>query len=109
MGDFVDRYVSPTGLVTDIGFEDGKMLVRYQQDATPAHELNQQMRNSDEFTKTGIKQDFWKVGHLSEVDCLRMMTEHGFDPYKAKAAEILAFLRRNKDKWGHVLTTRGQF
>jgi hypothetical protein len=87
----------------------GKMLVRYQQDATAAHELNQDMRNSDEFTKVGIKKDLWKVGHLSEVDCLKMMTEDGFDPYRAKASEIIAFLRKHKDKWGHVLTTRGRF
>lgn len=105
----IDREISPTGLVTDIGFEDGKMHIRYSAQTGYAHELNREMRDSDEFTKTGIKKDLWKVGHLSEVDCMRMITEHGFDPYKAKASEILAFLRRNKDKWQHVLTTRGRF
>jgi hypothetical protein len=105
----VDREISPTGLVTDIGFEEGKMHVRYSQAAGAAHELNRQMRESDDFTKTGIKKDLWKVGHLSEVDCMRMITEHGFDPYVRSATEIVAFLRKNKDKWGHVLTTRGQF
>lgn len=105
----VEREISPTGLITDIGFEDGKMQVRYTQDATPLHEMNQALRGSDAFTREGIKKNMWKVGSLSEVDCMRMITEHGFDPYKAKAEEIFAFLRRNKDKWGHVLTTRGRF
>lgn len=106
---FVDRDISPTGLVTDIGFEDGKMLVRYSQRTQEAHELAQAMRNSDEFTKIGIKKDLWKVVSLTEADCLRMMTEDGVDPYKVTARELRDHLMRHRDKWGHVFTTRGNF
>ena len=104
-----DRDISPTGLVTDIGFEDGKMKVRYMQRTQEAHELNKAMRESDEFTKTGIKKDLWKVVSLTEADCLRMMVEDGIDPYKVTARELRNHLMRHRDKWGHVFTTRGNF
>ena len=105
----MERTISPTGLVTDIGVEDGKLHVRYSQNQDPLHELLQTQRNDDQLTRDGIKGGLWKVGTLSEVDCMRLITEDGIDPYTAPAAEIFAHLRRNRDKWGHVLATRGRF
>jgi hypothetical protein len=105
----VDRQISPTGLITDIGFEDGKMHVHYSQNQNPLHELNQLQRNDDQMTRDGIKNDLWKVGSLSEVDCMRLITEDGIDPYTANTKDLFKHLRRHKDKWGHVFTTRGRF
>ena len=105
----VDRQISPTGLITDIGFEDGKMHVRYTQNQNALHEQNMHQRNDDQMTREGIKKDLWKVGSLSEVDCMRLITEDGIDPYKASAKELLQHLKRNKDKWFHVFTTKGRF
>lgn len=105
---FVDREVSPTGLVTDIGFEDGKMLIRYQQRTQEAHDLNQLMRNDAGMSKEGIRKGFQRAASLTEVDCLRMLTEDGFDAYRASARELRAFLVRHRDKWGHVFTTAGR-
>ena len=104
-----DRQISPTGLITDIGFEDGKMKVRYTQNQDALHEQNMAQRNDDQFTRDGIKKDMWKVGSLSEVDCMRLITEDGFDPYTRSSKELFAHLRKNKDKWAHVFTTRGRF
>lgn len=109
MSIIVDRQISPTGLITDIGFEDGKMHVRYTQNQDPLHELNQLQRNDDQMTRDGIKNDLWKVGSLSEVDCMRLITEDGIDPYTMPTAALFAHLRKHKDKWGHVFTTRGRF
>ncbi len=105
----VDReFDSLTGLVTDIGFEEGKMHVRYSQDADPLHEQNMKLRQSDEFTKVGIKKDLVKVASLSATDCMKLLLE-GIDPYTAEPREILNHLNRNRDRWGHLFTTRGNF
>lgn len=105
---FIDREVSPTGLVTDIGFEDGKMMIRYMQRTQEAHELNQLMRNDAEMSKEGIRKGFWKVCHITEADCMKMLVEDGFDAYKASAKELRAHLSRHRDKYGHLFTTAGR-
>ena len=103
------KEISPTGLVTSFTAEDGKLLVKYDQYTAPAHELNLQMRNSDEFSKAGIKADLWKVAHLTEADCLKMMVEDGINPYTAHPKELRKHIARNKEKWGHLYTTNGKF
>lgn len=103
------EYDPLTGLLTETGFEDGKMKIRYTQNTEAAHERAKNLRNSDEFTKAGIKANLWNVVHLTEADCLKMMVEDGVDPYKVSAKELRQHLARNRDKWGHVFTTRGQF
>lgn len=106
----VDREIDPlTGLVTDIGFEDGKMHIRYSQFTGAVHERNKNLRNSDEYTRNGIKKNFWHCVHLTEADCLKMMVEDGVNPYNCSADELRKHLSRNRDKWGHVFTTRGNF
>lgn len=106
----VDRSVDPlTGLVTDIGFEDGKMKIRYIQGTGVAHAINSELRDSDDFTKQGIKSNMWNVVRLTDADCLKMMVEDGVDPYKVSAKELRNHLAKNRDKWGHVFTTRGNF
>ena len=96
-------------MVTDIGFEDGKMLVRYTQDTQAAHERAQKMRDDDELKRIGIKKDLWRVVSLTDSDCMKMIVEDGFDPYTAHPKEIKNFLLTHRDKWGHVFTTRGRF
>ena len=106
----VDRTIDHlTGLVTDIGFEDGKMKIRYTQNTGAAHEWNKDLRESDEYTKNGIKNNFWHCIHLTEADCLKMMVEDKFNPYSQPAKELRKFLARNKDKYGHCFTTKGNF
>ena len=85
------------------------MHVRYTQNQDALHELNLQHRNDDQMTRDGIKGGLWKIGTLSEVDCMRLITEDGIDPYSVGSKELFAHLRRNKDKWGHVFSTRGRF
>ena len=106
----IDRsFDQVTGLVTDIGFEDGKMKVRYSQNTELAHERARDLRQSDEYTKTGIKQNLWHCVHLTEADCLKMLVEDKFTPYTEPAASLRKFLARNKDKYGHCFTTKGVF
>lgn len=105
-----ERHIDPlSGLVTETGFEDGKMKIRYTQNTEAAHAINSELRDSDEFTKQGIRANMWNVVRLTEADCLKMMVEDGVDPYLCSAKELRQHITRNRDKWGHVLTTRGNF
>lgn len=88
--------------------EDDKLRVRYDQDITAAMERNQKLRDSDEYTKEGIKREFWHVAHIPDSICLTMITEDGFNPYSARAADLVAFLRRNRDKYSKIFTTSGR-
>lgn len=109
MADFDREVDSLTGLVTDIGFEEGKMKIRYSQDTSIAHEINSQLRDNGDFSANGIKANMWNVVRLTDADCLKMMVEDGINPYTASATELRKHLSRNRDKWGHVFTTRGKF
>lgn len=106
----IDRSIDEvSGLVTDIGFEDGKMKVRYTQLTGAAHQRNQDLREADDYTKAGIKKNFWHCVHLTEADCMKMIVEDGFNPYTKPAAELRKHISRNRDKYGHCFTTKGNF
>ena len=98
-----------TGMLTEIGFEDGKMKVRYTQDTQALYERNAQMRKDDDLKKIGIKKDLWRVATISTSDCMKMIVEDGFDPYKRSATEIKQHILKHRDKWGHLFTTDGRF
>lgn len=97
-----------TGLQTTYKVEDGELRVNYQQNNEAIYERLQKLRNADEYSKQGIKNEFWHAVHITEADCMKMIVEDGFDPYKESAKSIRAFLRRNRDKYGHLFATRGQ-
>ena len=98
-----------TGLQTTMGVEDDKFVVKYQQDVTPSLDYAEKLRNADDYAKQGIKQNFQHIGHIPPSVCLKMRTEDGFDAWNASAPEIFAFLRKNRDKYGKLLTIRGMF
>jgi hypothetical protein len=106
----IDRsFDQVTGLVTDIGFEDGKMKVRYFQDTEQSNQRSQDLRESEQYTKNGINDNFWHCVHLNDSDCLKMIVEDKFNPYTESAKSLRQFLARNKDKYGHCFTTKGVF
>ncbi len=97
-----------TGLQTTILVEDGQLRVNYAQDNTARYERLEKLRNADEYSKNGIKNNLWHAVHISEADCMKMIVEDGFDPYKESAKDLRKFLARNRDKYGHLFVTRGQ-
>ncbi len=101
-------YNPVTGLKTTAVVEDGEFRVTYSQDITPAMERVQKLRNADQYSRDGIKNGLWHAVHIPDVECMRMITEDGFDPYSSSAKEVRAFLKRNRDKYGHLFVTRGQ-
>lgn len=102
------EYDPLTGLKTTFKVEDGQLRVNYTQNNEAVYERMQKLRDADEYSKAGIKNNFWHAVHMTEADCMKMIVEDGFDPYKESAQAIRQFLRRNRDKYGHLFATRGQ-
>lgn len=100
------RDISQAGLVTTIKAEDGELRVNYQQNDNPLYEQIQKLRNEDQYFKNGVKNNFAHVFSLSELDCMKLITEDGINPYTASAKELRQHLERNRDKYGHVFATR---
>jgi hypothetical protein len=101
----VDRL---TGLVTEIGAQDGKLVHRYTADVEPSLDYTQELRNDEDYSKRGIKKSWWHVGHIPEVVALKMLHEDGFNAWTANAKEVVAFLRKNREKYGKLIVTGGR-
>jgi hypothetical protein len=104
----VDRTFE-NGILTRIGFEADKMVVKHDADVGAALDYAQALRNADEYTSAGIKGNFWHTVHIPDIIVLKMKMEDGFDAYKASAKELRQFLSRNKDKYGNLFVTKGKF
>lgn len=98
-----------TGLVTTFASDGEKLHVNYSQDVSASIAHAKALRNSDDYTRNGIKANMWHCVHIPESVCLKMRTEDGFDVYAASAREVRQFLARNKAKYGHLFTTSGHF
>ena len=104
----LQEYDPLTGLQTTFKCEDGELRVNYSQNNEAVFERLQKLRNADGYTKEGIKREMWHAVHIPESECMKMIVEDGFDPYTENAKSLRMFLRRNRDKYGHLFATRGQ-
>lgn len=105
----MERQFDPlTGMTTTFKVEDGELRVNYSQDNTAMYERLQKLRNAEEYSKQGIKNNLWHAVHITESDCMKMIVEDGFDPYKESAKDLRKFLARNRDKYGHLFATAKQ-
>jgi hypothetical protein len=97
-----------TGLTTTVKCEDGQMRVNYSQDNTELYERLQKLRNAEDYSKQGIKNNLWHAITISPADCMKLIVEDGIDPYTCSAKELRQHLTRNRSKWGHLFATAGQ-
>lgn len=97
-----------TGMTTTMVVEDGKFKINYSQDNEAIYERMQKLRNAPEYSAQGIKNNLWHAVHITDADCMKMIVEDGFDPYKESAKDLRAFLRKNRDKYGHLFATAGR-
>jgi hypothetical protein len=105
-----ERTTDPlTGLRTTIGAQDGRLVVKTEQDVAPSMDHALALRNSQEYSAAGIKGNFWHCVHIPEVVALQMITEDGFNVYTQPAREVRKFLAKHKDKYGRLFTTTGAF
>jgi hypothetical protein len=89
---------------------DGKNLVeRTTVDRAPSRRVVDhatQLRNNTDYSKAGIKNDWWHVADIPAAVQLEWMNQ-GFDITKASTKEILAKLRHPDYAW--LRTTSGKF
>lgn len=97
-----------TGVKTIYAVEENKFVVKSVQDVEPILERNNALRNAEEYSRNGIKNNLWHTVHIPDSVCLKMKVEDGFDPYAATARELRAFLRRNRLKYANLFVTGGR-
>ena len=100
------EYDHLTGLKTTTGFEDDKMKIRYEQDTEATFERLKRLRESPEYAKQGIKENFQHLMHIPDSVCMKMMVEDGINPYNCDPKELHKHVLRNKDKYGMCLVSR---
>lgn len=105
----LETSLSLTGLQTTVGVQDGKLVAEYAADVAPSLDHTASLRNNDEYSKAGIRDSWWHCAHIPEIVILKMLKEDGFNVLASHPREIAKFLRRNKEKYGYLMTTRGQF
>lgn len=96
-------------MLHEFGYQDGKLVERTTQDVQPCLDYATALRNASEYTRQGIKQDMMHVAHIPASVILKWMVEDGFDAHSAHPSELLAKLRRDKDKYGKLLVTDARF
>lgn len=105
MEKFEHSYDPLTNIITQRGFVDDKMVTRTESDCSLNLEYATTLRNSDEYSREGIKKGFFHAAHIPAVVVVELM-QNGIDIYRCSAKEIVAGLKRiNKE---HLLTTRKQ-
>lgn len=74
--------VSPNGLVQYHKYEHhtDTFYRIYEQDVEPAREMCQALRNDEEYSKRGIKKDWWHTAHYEPVDVMEMMKRFKVNP-----------------------------
>ncbi len=103
MDKFEHIYDPLTNVITQRGFVDDKMVTRTEADCEANLQYATQLRNSDEYSREGIKKGFFHAAHIPAVVVVELL-QNGIDVYRAPAKEIVAGLKRiNKE---HLLTTR---
>jgi len=73
-------------------------------DAEPVLELNRAMANDRDFTKQGIKDEFWLYARIPTIFQLKLLTEKGIDVYKKSDGHRLSKILEDPE-YRHLKTT----
>lgn len=101
---FLD-YNPDTGLLTTTAFEDGKSVIKYEQDCQPFWDENARFRaNTDLWQKQMKSEDkMVHVAFIPDVVILDMMTKHSVNFYaKEDSQKVLKLLQT---EYQHCKTT----
>lgn len=74
-------YNPRTGLITKTAFEDGKNVVKYEQDCEPFWDANAAMRSDPDRWKQGVKESFAHSAFVPDVVIVDMLTRFGVNFY----------------------------
>lgn len=92
-----------TGVRKVQGFKDDLLVIHEYQDLEPIVERTKALRNADEYSANGIKNNMWHVGHIPDIIC-GQLAKHGIDVMKAPIKDILAKVRELGLE--HFITTK---
>ncbi len=105
MEKFNQEFDKATGVVTQHGFEDDKLVIKKAADIRPLVDAATALRNSDEYSREGIKKGFFHVATVDPITQIELL-KIGVDLFRASPKEIVAGLRKlGRDS---LITTRKQ-
>lgn len=79
-------------------------IITEVQDIEPFMERAKAMRNDDQYTRDGIKNEMWHYAHIPNHYVMRMIQEDGINPLEKGAAPDV--LRLINTKYTELKTTR---
>lgn len=80
--------------------------IEVRQDVSGALELAKAMRNDEEYSKKGIKEDWWHLAHIPDSIILKMKFEDGVDVYDRNDWKAVG--RLLDTKYSNFKTTSGK-
>lgn len=97
-----DEFDPYTGIHTQTGVVDDKLVIRQDSDVSAALDYATKLRNAEQYSRDGIKKGFW---HAAEIPMaiVTQLKDNGVDVFRASAKEIVAGLKKINAE--HFLTT----
>lgn len=97
-----------TGVTTEYALNgDGQMVERTTADnARPHLEYSTTLAKDEDYTRHGIKESYWHVGHVPPEVCVKWLAE-GFNVYTAHPSEVIKRLRQ--PEYAYLRTTNRKF
>jgi hypothetical protein len=105
MEKFSHNFDPVTGVLTEEGFEENKLVISKKANLTPNLEYATALRNSDEYSAQGIKRGFFHAVHVPEIAQIKLL-QIGIDIFRATPKQIVAGMK--KIGMDHFITTRKQ-
>ena len=95
-----------TGLMTWFSHDEStnESTVSYSADSSPILEVNKKLANDGEYTKQGMKEEFWHYASIPVMVIMDWLINKGVDVYnKDHAAKVSELL--NDPEYRHLKTT----
>jgi hypothetical protein len=92
-----------TGLLTSTAFEDGRNVIKYEQDVTPFFEDNARKRADTDRTAKGIKEGLMHAAFVPDVVIIDMLSKHGVNFYDHHQSDRVMQLLETE--YSHCKTT----
>lgn len=85
-----------TGLLVSTAFEDGRNVVKYEQDCQPFWDINAEYRANPERWKQGVKEGFAHAAFVPDVVIVDMKTRFGVNFYdKNERKRVLELIEKH--------------
>ena len=91
-------YNPDTGLLTSTAFEDGRNVVKYEQDVEKHFDFAAELRTTDRW-KQGVKESFAHAAFVPDIVILDMLTRFGVNFYdKDQSKRVLQLIETEYPK-----------